>query len=106
MEKKSFSSRLLKSEVGQTTVEYILLLVVVAVFISTFVNSRAYDALFGADSEFFGLIKEQLAFHYRHGVDGLEDISDRAYRQENHQSFIIEGRPRTRFFISTTPYVD
>ena len=97
-------SRLLKSNKGQSTVEYILLMAVVTSLMTTVWNSRAFKDFLGEDSDFFNGIAEmiRLNFQYAAVVPLGTESSDRP--QLNHPSFISNGT--TRFFThgEDSPY--
>jgi hypothetical protein len=83
---------------GQSTVEYILLLVVVVTFITTVFNSRAFKEFFGDDSAFFTAIAEGLRTNYRYStvVPLSDDIGLAPVRE--HPSFYSSEDSTSRFF--------
>lgn len=94
----------LKSERGQTLVEYILLLVVAMSLLLTFYRSEAFRRLFGERGEVGARLKEQNEFAYRHAFYSsgperlrLEDIPKDNKDISIHPSYAEPG-VGTRFF--------
>lgn len=86
------------NESGQSTVEYILLLVVIVTFISTVFNSRRFKEFFGEDSAFFTAIAERIRVNYRHStvIAPSDDIGLAPVRE--HPSFYFSESDTSRFF--------
>lgn len=96
--------KVLKSERGQTLVEYILLLVVAVSLALTFYRSEAFRRLFGERGEIGAKIKNQNEFAYRHafyssgpGRTVLEDVPRDNKDISIHPSYAEPG-VGTRFF--------
>lgn len=94
----------LKSERGQTLVEYILLLVVAVSLMLTFYRSEAFRRLFGERGEIGSKIKTQNEFAYRHAFyssgPGREKVDDIPLDNKDisvHPSYAEPG-VGTRFF--------
>ncbi len=98
MEKQDFFY--LKINRGQSTVEYVLLLLVVSTLFLSFYNSRAFRRYLGKDSEFFTQIANNIKYSYRHGRSGSEDKSNYS---NVHESFALDSS-RSRFFSSKDSY--
>ena len=102
---KSFSKNLLK-QLGQSTVEYILLMALITTVILGLLNSAPFQKIFGEDSEYFDQLGDMIEFSYRHAYLGDDDER----RNDNynyggaidHQSYKLEGT--TRFFVPLEPY--
>lgn len=91
----------IKSERGQTVVEYLLLLVVAISLVLTFYNSEAFKRLFGPRGEIGKKIKSQNEFAYRHAYSqGRPDQDiDRLNREGSiHPSYHDLEQGGTRFF--------
>lgn len=87
--------RILNSEIGQSTVEYILLMAVVVSLMTTVWNSRVFNDFLGEDSDFFNGIAEMIRVHYQFAANvpaGTEYDSPTLV----HPSFV--NGTRTRFF--------
>lgn len=88
----------LKSDSGQSTVEYILLLAVVVVLMSTVLNNQRFKSFFGDDSAFFTAIATRISmtFRYATNVSEADNISNTPVK--NHPSFVSPDGSSTRFF--------
>ena len=88
-------------QVGQSTVEYVLLLLVVVTLAYTVFNSRAFKGLLGEDSKFFEAVFKKIAYAYRHGrADDEEDRLDLT----RHNTFYNKQENRSRFFSPAETY--
>lgn len=83
---------------GQSTVEYILLLVVIVTFISTVFNSRPFQEFFGEDSSFFTAIAKGIRLNYRYAsvVPESDDIGLSPVK--THPSFYSNDDGASRYF--------
>ncbi|GAB4015303.1 MAG: hypothetical protein Fur0010_14170 [Bdellovibrio sp.] len=95
MGNKSFFD--LKNQQGQSTVEYLLLLLVVAVLSFSIYNSARFKNFLGPDSQFFSIVKSKIEFSYRHGHDSQDDTGDLS----NHKTFKTDAG-ESRFFSTFT----
>ncbi len=91
MEKKNF----ILNEVGQSMVEYILLLAVLTSIGFGLFRSDAFKGVMGGDAEFFKKLRLQIAYSYRHGSTGTIDNSSYA---GFHDSYYNVKENDTRFF--------
>ncbi len=93
---KRFSK--IKNEVGQSTVEYILLLAVVtSLFFSVF-RSDTFQQFFGEDSAFFQTVAERVSMSYRYATK--VDIGNNvpSVPPDDHPSFAQPDGSTSRFF--------
>lgn len=97
----------MKSEKGQTVVEYILLLVVAVSLVLTVYRSQAFKRIFGEQGLLGQQIKSQSEYSYRHAgprsavtVDVPRDNKDGA----SHPSYTDPAVGGTRFFGPKTAY--
>ncbi len=88
----------LKTASGQSTVEYILLLVVVISLATTVFKSDAYNRLFGDEGKFTSVFRRELEYSYMHGLSGKTGFRVPGYGGGNHDSY------NDRFFGSKDPY--
>lgn len=91
----------LKSQRGQTVVEYILLLVVAVSLVLTFYKSAAFRRLFGEQGRIGQQIKSQTEFAYRHAYSRnrpAADIDKENKDGSNHPSYADINEGGTRFF--------
>jgi|SRR5690606_13769257 len=103
--------KLLKSQEGQTLVEYILLLVVAISLVLTFYQSEAFRRLFGEQGRIGQQIKSQNEFAYRHAfsASGADRIRPPDASKDNkdigqHPSYTDVTNGGTRFFGPRDPY--
>lgn len=96
----------LKSERGQTMVEYILLLVVAVSLVLTFYNSKAFQRLFGEQGEVAQNIKSESEFSYRHAFVRGKPAADIPIQRDisEHPSYKDLSSGKTRFFGPKDPY--
>jgi len=90
----------IKSQQGQTVVEYILLLVVAISLVLTFYRSAAFRRLFGEQGLMGEQIKSQTEFTYRHASPKGEasDVSRNNKDGSIHPSYADPVNGGTRFF--------
>ncbi len=98
-------SPLLNSK-GQSTIEYLLLLVVVASLAATVFNSAAFRNIFGNDSSFFAIMQNRIQFTYRHGLEGEKEDSFNYGDGTGHHSYYSQEDSNTRFFLPLEGYGD
>ena len=92
----------LKSQLGQSTIEYIMLLAVVVSLATLFFKSAAFKNFFGENSTFFNAIQGRMEVAYRHAyIFPLED-EEFSYAAP-HKSFSVDGS-QSRFFIGVNAY--
>lgn len=88
---------------GQSVVEYILLLAVVATLSLGIFKSDAFQDFLGPDSEFFNQLAKQQEYAYRHGLSAdVED--DSSVDSPTHHTYKNNDTGLTRFYGQTDPY--
>jgi hypothetical protein len=87
---------------GQSTVEYVLLLMVVVTLSLSVFRGRKFQEFFGKDSEFFIAMGKRIEFAYQHGYEG-PDTGPVNYNG-NHPTFFDPSTGSSRFFIQESPY--
>ncbi len=90
----------MKNNKGQSLVEYILLLVVIAFIAVGIFKGTSIGEMFGKNSKFFKYAKHQLEYTYRHGnnyTGGIEGIEDNSNYQTFHHTYTKESG-ESRFF--------
>jgi hypothetical protein len=106
---KSFSLRLLRNNLGQSAVEYILLLAVITSLGYTFYNNKKFkDFLRGKDG-MFATMKKGMSYSYRYGLSLNKDtpFDEKAefdYQTNKHDTYMNPSEPQSRFFIGTKEY--
>lgn len=94
-----------KREKGQTMVEYILLLSVVAGIILAFYRSQLFQKYFGNQGFIGQTIKARSEFAYRHGYMGSEDPHPKGSRDgASHPTYADPTGQGSRFFGPKDPY--
>lgn len=83
---------------GQSTVEYILLFVVVASLVNFVVKSQLFVDLLGENGQFAQTYKRRIEYSYRHGLGGDTPFSTPNYSSGTHDSY------NSRFFGPTDAY--
>ena len=106
---KSFKIRLLKNNLGQSAVEYILLLAVISGLSFTFFhNKRFKDFLAGTDG-FFSVLKKGISYSFRYGVElkkgvSFEDKMQFDYTSNAHDTYLNPANGTSHFFTGTEKY--
>ena len=85
---------------GQSTVEYILLLVVIMSLASVVFKSRLFQEIFGQDSDFIAALITRMEYSYRHGRMG----EDHNLNYQGHPTFYNRNRNKSRFFTPVEAY--
>ena len=101
------NSKVLKKEIGnrgQSTVEYVLLLVVVMVFVNTVIRSDTFEQFFGDNSTFFQTIATGMARSYRYADIVSEDEAIDESPSLAHPSYTQDGGSESRFFVTAEEY--
>lgn len=96
-----FQIRFPLKQQGQSTVEYLLLLVVVTALAFSIYNSARFKNFLGPDSEFFAIVQKKIEFSYRHGYDSQQDDTGTV---SNHFTFIKDGNESRFFTTIEEPY--
>lgn len=106
---KSFSLRILRSNLGQSVVEYILLLAVLSSLGYTFYNNKKFkDFLKGKDG-MFASMKKGMSYSYRYGLELKKDTSyDEAlgfdYQTNKHDTYFNATENQSHFFTGQGAY--
>lgn len=96
--------KIVKNEKGQSTVEYILLLVVVLVFVNTVIRSDTFQQFFGDNSTFFQTIATGMSRNYRYATKIPESDVIGESPVQAHPSYSQNGGSESRFFVIATEY--
>lgn len=102
---KFISHKILKQDLGQSLVEYILLLAVVSALSFTIFKSARFKQLFQGQAGFFAGIKKGMVYSYRYGLQYKEsEGADMAfdYSSASHDTYTKNGT--SRFFASQGKY--
>lgn len=88
----------MKQQKGQTLVEYMLLLSVVAMIVLTFYKSKLFQKYFGNQGLIGQTIKARSEFAYRHGYMGAEDTFPKGSRDGATHPTYADPAGGSRFF--------
>ena len=92
-----------KKKKGQSTVEYILLLVVVMSIASAIFKGAGFNRIFGPNGTIATEYRKQLEFSYRHGFIKSGAAGEKPdYGNGKHESY--RSNTNSRFFSAQTPY--
>lgn len=94
----------MKQQKGQTLVEYILLLSVVAMIVLTFYKSKLFQKYFGNRGMIGQTIKTRTEFAYRHAYMGTEDPHPKNSREGATHPTYDDPAEGSRFFGPVEPY--
>ena len=106
---KSFNPKLLKNNLGQSMVEYILLLAVItSLGYTLFHNKRFKDFIKGQDG-MFATMKKGMSYSYRYGLEYKSDtpFDERInfdYSSNKHDTYVNPTTGTSRFFGGNTAY--
>lgn len=90
------------NDLGQSTVEYILLLAVIVILIGSFLRNDRLKAFLGKDGSFFQSYADVISYQYRYPLPGRNFQAQDSYTGSDHDSF--GGPAGTRINISLEPY--
>ncbi|MGB0453616.1 MAG: hypothetical protein ACPGJV_07855 [Bacteriovoracaceae bacterium] len=98
----------LNSNLGQSVIEYILLLLIIVSAINLVFKSDQFRSFFGNDSQFFRMIATKIQYGYRHGTmeDSQTRESDRYDYNGIHESYCKSpcNGQNSRFFLPLEKY--
>lgn len=106
---KSFSFRLLKNNLGQSAVEYILLLAVLTSLGYTFYNNKKFKDFIKGKDGMFATMRKGMSYSYRYGLELRGDIPfeekiDFNYQTNKHDTYLNSKENKSRFFNGVSPY--
>jgi Flp pilus assembly pilin Flp len=94
-----------KNEKGQSAVEYILLLAVLAALTFSVLRSPLFKDLLGPNSSFFRALAGRVQFSYRHGFEGSSAEGDSFnYSDPKHKTYWNDEENISRFFLNSQAY--
>ena len=106
---KSFNLRILKNNLGQTAVEYILLLAVISSLSYTFYNNKRFKNFLAGKDGMFASMKKGISYSYRYGLEYTQDVAGVydekmgfEYKTNAHDTYFQEGK--SRFFTGADAY--
>ena len=106
---KSFNLGILKNNIGQSAVEYILLLAVISSLSYTFYNNKKFKSFLAGKDGMFATMKKGISYSYRYGVEYSQDVAGSydekmqfEYTTNAHDTYFKEGN--SRFFTGADAY--
>lgn len=85
---KYVQKNIYRNQLGQSTIEYILLFVIVVSIASIVLGKDSrFNKLFGQNGQIAQSYKKQLEFSYRHGYISPEEIGPEDYSGGDHKSY-------------------
>lgn len=106
---KSFTVNSLKNSIGQTAVEYILLLAVLSSLSYSFYNNKRIKSFFAGTDGFFAAMKKGISYSYRYGMEYNKDVEfdekmQFEYSSNKHDTYFNSKDGVSHFFIGTEAY--
>lgn len=96
LEYQNFSMKDHDEIIGQTMVEYLLLLVVIMTLVGAFFRSRLFTDYFGENGSFSKVYQERMEYGYRHGMWGTKTTTINPL-SKTHETY-SPGGGESRFF--------
>ncbi len=89
---------------GQSSVEYLLLFVVVVSLTFAVLKSDAFQNFFGDQGQFATTYKNEIEFSYTNSYQGRKAFETPNYTDSNHPSYNGTNGSETRFFGAAEEY--
>lgn len=106
---KSFSSKILRNNRGQSVVEYILLMAVISSLGYTFYNNKKFKELIKGKDGMFATMKKGMSYSYRYGLELKNDTPfdekmDYEFQTNKHDTYLNPNENKSHFFTGLGPY--
>ncbi len=105
---KSFSIRLLRNNLGQSAVEYILLLAVLSSLGYTFYNNKKLKDFLKGQDGMFAVMKKGMSYSYRYGLEFKKDTPYDEKKdfdcQTNQHDTYLSPEGQSHFFTGAEAY--
>lgn len=106
---KSFKIRLLRNNLGQSAVEYILLLAVISALSYAFYNNKRFKSFLAGTDGFFASMKKGISYSYRYGLEikpgtSFEEKMHYDYSSNAHDTYFNSEDGKSRFFAAKAKY--
>ena len=100
---KSFGLRLLRNNLGQSAVEYILLLAVLSSLGYSFYNNKLFKSFLNGKSGMFAAMKQGMSYSYRYGIEfkngtDFDTKMNFEYSGRDHDLYYNGAAGTSRFF--------
>ena len=106
---KLFNFRILKNNIGQSAVEYILLLAVISSLSYTVYNNKKFKSFLAGKDGMFAAMKKGISYSYRYGVEYSQEVAGSydekmqyEYTTNAHDTYFKNGS--SRFFTGVEVY--
>lgn len=101
--------KILKNKKGQSVVEYILLLGLIASITFIVLNNKKFKTFMGGKSGFFQILSTGMSYSYRYGKEYKPDSDAETelsfnYESANHPTYLNKKENASHFFMGLTPY--
>lgn len=87
---------------GQSSVEYLMLVVIIVSMTIAVLKSNAFQDFFGSQGQFATVYKSEIEFSYTNSYQGREAFEEPDYNNPDHSSY--KGSSGTRFFGANQEY--
>jgi hypothetical protein len=106
---KLFNFRILKNNIGQSAVEYILLLAVISSLSYTVYNNKKFKSFLAGKDGMFAAMKKGISYSYRYGLEYSQEVAGSydekmqyEYTTNAHDTYFKDGS--SRFFTGVEAY--
>ena len=89
---------MVKNTTGQSSLEYVLLLAVIATLMTSVFRSERFEDFLGEEGSFFKKYAKEIGYNYRHGLPFGQDSGVVDY-SSSHDTYKKKGESRPRFVI-------
>lgn len=103
-------SQILKSQRGQSVVEYIMLLAVISSVVFIVFKNPKFKTMFQSDAGLFATMRKGMMYSYRYGRQYINDDAEYEnalnfeYNSNNHNLYLDKAGNQSRFFMGTEKY--
>jgi hypothetical protein len=107
---KSFSFRLLRNNLGQSAVEYIMLLAVISSISYAFYNNKKFKDFISGKDGLFETLRKGMGYSYRYGLEyssskvEYDKKMEYMYDSKDHDTYYNKEEGNSHFFSGSDPY--
>ena len=106
---KSSDTWLLKNNLGQSAVEYIMLLAVISSLSYVVLNNKRFKAFVNGKGGMFAMMAQGMSYSYRYGIDLKPGVDPSAkmsfeYATREHDTYFNTETTNSRFFSGKASY--
>lgn len=106
-----FTFRVLRNNLGQSLVEYILLLAVITSFGYAFYNNKRFKNFIAGKDGLFASMQKGISYSYRYGLEYKQDPTiefnermDFDYQTNKHDTYYNNTKNSSHFFVGQSIY--